>query len=133
MITYHWKNVHIEITKTHVPQRQEDTYGTGRNIFVRNVEVDIWFWNYYVKGLTSLALIKSVLQSFMYNRMGDISAKDFVIDSLQLQKTQKDGKQYLKFELHGIDGSIDKEEYFNYQEVAMLDIALGKALNFLSP
>lgn len=133
MITYHWKNVHIEITKTRVLQRHKDTYGTGRDIFVRNVEVDIWFWNYYVKGLTRLALIKSVLQSFMYNRMGDILVKDFVIDSLRLQKTQKDGKQYLKFELCEIDGSVDKEEYFNYQEVVMLDIALGKALNFLSP
>ncbi|MBN2569406.1 MAG: hypothetical protein JXB42_08250 [Deltaproteobacteria bacterium] len=133
MITYHWKNVHIEITETRILQRHEDKYGTGRDIFVRNVEVGIWFWKYYVKGLTRLVFIKSVLQAFLHNRMGDIPAEDFVIEFLRLKRTQKDGKQFVKFELCGIDGSIDEEEYFNYQEVAMLDIALGKALNFLSP
>jgi len=133
MITYHWKNVHIEITETRVLQRKEDRYGTGRDIFVRNVEVGIWFWKYYVNGLTRLAFIKSVLQAFLYNRMGDIPAEDFVIEFLRLKRTQKDGKQFVKFELCEIDGSVDKEEYFNYQEVVMLDIALGKALNFLSP
>jgi len=133
MITYHWKNVHIEITKTQVLQRHKDTYGTDRDILVRNVEVGIWFWKYYVQGLTRLVFIKSVLQAFLHNRMGDIPAEDFVIEFLRLKRTQKDGKQFVKFELCGIDGSVDKEEYFNYQEVVMLDIALGKALNFLSP
>ena len=133
MITYHWKNVHIEITKTQVLQRHKDTYGTDRDILVRNVEVGIWFWKYYVQGLTRLVFIKSVLQAFLHNRMGDIPAEDFVIEFLRLKRTQKDGKQFVKFELFEIDGSIDKEEYFNYQEVAMLDIALGKALNFISP
>jgi hypothetical protein len=125
--------VRIEITEARTLQRHKDRYGTGRDICIRNIEVDVWIWNYHIKSLTRLAFIKSVLQSFLYNRMGNIVGKDFVMDCLHFQKTQQHGKQYLKFELYGTDGSIDEEEYFDYREVVMLDIALGKALNFLSP
>ena len=82
--------------------------------------------------------------------MGDIPAKEFVLTErspateddfsfphgsfLYLEKTQKDGKQFLHIQLSnpGI-GALPDEEYFNYQEVVMLDIAISKAINFFSP
>jgi len=46
--------------------------------------------------------------------------------------SKKNNRNYLQISLHK-KGETIKEEYLEGQEVIMLDIALGKALNLLPP
>jgi len=136
MIEYHWKNVHIEIAvKEYMHVRNYPDYGE-RETFTSTVPVNVRFWEYEIKDLTELAFIKSVLQSYIYNRMKSMAKEVFSINlnptkCLAVTETLKDGERYLKIWCEE-DGKILKKEYFNYQEVVMLDTALNKAITCLS-
>lgn len=136
MIEYHYKNVHIEIAvKEYMYVKNYPNYGE-KEVFTSTVPVNVSFWEYEIKGLTELAFIKSVLQSYIYNRMRSMAKKVFSINlnptkCLAVTETLKDGERYLKIWSEE-DGKILKKEYFNYQEVVMLDTALNKAITCLS-
>ena len=136
MIEYHYKNVHIEIAvKEHIHVKSYPNYGE-RETFTSTVPVNVRFWEYEIKGLTELSFIKSVLQSYIYNRMRSMAKEIFSINlnptkCLAVTETLKDGERYLKIWCEE-NGKILKKEYFNYQEVVMLDIAINKAITCLS-
>jgi len=136
MIEYHWKNVHIEIAvKEYMHVKKYSGYGE-RETFTSTVPVNIRFWEYEINSLTELAFVKSVLQSYIYNRMRSMTKKVFSINlnptkHLHMKEGVKDGERYLKIWCEE-DGKILKKEYFNYQEVVMLDIAMNKAITCLS-
>ncbi|MBW2562215.1 MAG: hypothetical protein JRE40_15355, partial [Deltaproteobacteria bacterium] len=136
MIEYHYKNVHIEIAvKEYVYVKNYPNYGE-RETFTSTVPVNVKFWTYEIKDLTELAFIKSVLQSYIYNRMRSMAVKVFKINlnptrCLSVTETLKDGERYLKIWCEE-DRKILKRESFNYQEVVMLDTALNKAITCLS-
>ena len=136
MIEYHWKNVHIEIAvKEYMYVKNYPDYGE-RETFTSTIPVNVRFWEYEIKDLTELAFIKSVLQSYIYNRMRSMAKEVFSISlnptkCLAVTETLKDGERYLKIWCEE-DGKILKKEYFNYQEAVMLDTALNKARTCLS-
>lgn len=136
MIEYHWKNVHIEIAvKEYIYVKNYPDYGE-RETFASTVPVNVRFWEYEVNDLTTLSFIKSVLQSYLYNRIRSMGEKVFSIKldptkHLHMKENVKDGKRHLKIWCEE-NGKTLKKEYFNYQEVVMLDIAMNKAIDCLS-
>ena len=135
MIEYHYKNVHIEIaTRQYTYAKKYPDYGE-RDTFICSIPVNVMFWDCEVKGLTELSFIKSVLESYLHNRLDNMSKKVFTINLnpdglLNLEGVTMDKEKYLSISC--LNGKKVRKELYNYQEVAMLDIALNKAITSLS-
>jgi hypothetical protein len=127
----------------------KDGGGHSRIRFDREVTVDVSFWDYDFQDgdLYELAFVRSILQYFMQAYWKRSSKEGSRIElakvlsrndrngkqeSLCFAARQKDNRNYLQISLVK-KGEAVKEEYLEGQEVIMLDIALGKALNLLTP
>ena len=135
MIEYHYKNVHIEIaSRQYTYAKKYPDYGE-RETFICSIPVNVLFWDCAVTGLTELAFIKSVLESYLHNRFARMSRKVFTVNlnsagSLNLEGTTLNKEEYLSISY--LNGKKAGKELYNYQEVAMLNIALNKAIDSLS-
>jgi len=116
--------------------------------FERKMEIRVMFWELIILGnLQDLSLIKSSLTYFMqgyWKRSGkEVSKIDLVTNiikyyphgyiwSLHFSTGQKNKKIFLHVSLEK-DGLAQHDVYLDGQQVLMLDVAIGKALYFLSP
>ena len=116
--------------------------------FERKMEIRVMFWELVILGnLQDLSLIKSSLTYFMqgyWKRSGkEVSKIDLVTNiikyhphgyiwRLHFSTGQKNKKNFLHVSLEK-DGLAQHDVYLDGQQVLMLDVAIGKALYFLSP
>ena len=138
MLLYSWEGVRIEIYQL-----------TGRRdkVFYRENKVSASILGYEFEDMTDFMFVQSVLQTFLRGAMGECQSKVFKIKqakspakNLCFQKTQNQGKQFLKIWVERRDGVQDDDEpgepyekYYDIQNVAMLEAALRKAISFLDP
>jgi len=149
MVEFEFKGISIS-SSVHMDERvYKDAGGHSRTRFDREVSVDVRFWNFDLRrgDLSQLAFIKSVLQYFMqayWKRSTKEGSRIELAKSLARKDNkgnhetlcfvarQKDKRNYLQITLTK-KGETVKEEYLDGQEVIMLDVALGKAINLLTP
>jgi hypothetical protein len=127
----------------------KDAGGHKRTRFDREVSLYVSFWDFDLQdgNLYELAFIRSILHYFMQaywkrsSKEGSrielakvLSRKDYKGEhkALCFVAKQKDKKNYLQI-YHTKKGETVKEVYLDGQEVIILDIALGKAINLLTP
>ena len=149
MVRFEFKGISIS-SSFHMDERiYKDAGGHRRTRFDREVSVNVRFWDYDFRhgDLYELAFVRSILHYFMqayWKRSSkDGSRIEFAKclsrrdhkgnqEALCFVARQKDGRNYLQISLVK-KGETVKEEYLDGQEVIMLDIALGKAINLLTP
>ena len=147
MVRFDFRGITISASVYMIERSYKDS-GRSRIRFDRDVTVDVSFWDYDFRDgdLYELTFVKSILQYFMQafwkrsSKQGSRIELDKIIshkdhhgqqETLCFVARQKDKKNYLHISL--VKGETVKEEYLDGQEVIMLDIALGKAINLLTP
>jgi hypothetical protein len=148
MLEFELHDIKVEIMTEleHHEYTDENRYKHSR--FERKTKIRLLFWGFFVWGnLQDLALIKSSLSYFMqgyWKRSGKEASKidlataislppiDGKFRTVNFAARQKYKKNFLHVSLEK-DGLIQHELYLDGQQVLMLDVAIGKALSFLSP
>ena len=148
-LEFNFKGITISVSVNVHEKGYKDGGGHSRIRFYREVTVDVSFWDYDFRDgdLYELAFVRSILHYFMQaywkrsSKEGSrielakvLSRKDHngKQEALCFAARQKDKRNYLQISLVK-KGETIKEEYLDGQEVIMLDIALGKAINLLAP
>ena len=147
MVDFEFKGIHVNATGELERFDYKDANNRGQTRFNRNMVVTVWFWDFViVNDLYELAMVKSTLNYFMqayWKRSSKAGSKielatalfrddDFHPQSLNMIARQKNGIQSLEISV-AVNGILAGEVYLSAQEVIMLDIAIGKAINLLSP
>ena len=147
MIYFEFKGICVHATVEVTRREFRDSGGHFLNRFDRNTCVRVSFWDFLIENdLYQLAMVKSTLSYFMqsyWKRSSKAGSKielataimhddDFNLQSLNLIARQKNGIQSLEVSVADA-GTPAGETYLSAREVIMLDIAIGKAINLLSP
>lgn len=148
MIGFYHKGIRIEST-IETTQRYYDHKRDGKRVLLdKNIEVAVNFWEFSIENgnLTELALIKSNLQFYIHCFWKRSSRSGF---NLKLEKSiehmtsngpltlsfiaREKNKQLSLYIFLMKSGKVIEEIYLDVQEVMMLDIAINKAINMLTP
>lgn len=148
MVEFNLKGISVKAIVEISRHDYKDASCRYRTRFDREVRVEADFWGFSIAGnLSELSFIKSTLSFFMQAYWKRTRKEGAKIDltkslhhnapngkrqSLAFVARQKANEQYLHICLHQ-DGNKGGECYLDGQEVIMLDIALGKAINLLAP
>lgn len=147
MIEFNFKGISVSATVEMERYDYRDNGGHYKTRFNRNTLVKANFWGFVIDNdLYELAMVKSSLNYFMqayWKRSSKAGSKIELVtvlkrnnggnpQALYLVARQKDGIQSLEISLVE-KGAPAGKIYLNGQEVIMLDIAIGKAINLLSP
>ena len=147
MVDFEFKGIRVNATGKLERYDYKDAGNRGQTRFNRNMVVTVGFWDFViVNDLYELAMVKSTLSYFMqayWKRSSKAGSKielamvlfhddDFNPQALNMIARQKNGIQSLEISVAD-NGMPAGEVYLSGQEVIMLDIAIGKAINLLSP
>ena len=147
MIDFEFKGICVNATAEISWRELKDSGGPHVNRFDRTTRVKVSFWDFVIfNDLFELAMVKSTLSYFMqayWKRSSKAGSKielataffhddDFNSQALNMIARQKNGIQSLEISVAD-NGMPAGEVYLSAQEVIMLDIAIGKAINLLSP
>lgn len=149
MINFDYKGIRIEATADNQQINYKDAGNRHRTRFEREVMVFIHFWDFTIwnGNLQEMAFVKSCLQYFMQGYWKRATKEGSRIDlakalhqedakegrlSLYFVARQKNKTHYLQICLQRAGKTVN-ELYIDGQEVIMLDIALSKAINLLTP
>lgn len=149
MINFDFKGIRIEATADNQQVDYKDAGNRPRTRFVRDVRVLVHFWDFVIwnGNLQELAFVKSCLQYFLQGYWKRATKEGCKIDlakalhqevaregrlSLYFVARQKDKKHYLQICLQRAGKTVN-EIYMDGQEAIMLDIALAKAINLMTP
>ncbi len=147
MIDFEFKGICVNATAEITWRELKDSGGHNMNRFDRNNSIKVSFWDFVIyNDLYELAMVKSTLSYFMqayWKRSSKAGSKielatvlfhddDFNPQALNMIAKQKNGIQSLGISVAD-NGMPAGEVYLSAQEVIMLDIAIGKAINLLSP
>ena len=147
MIEFNFKGISISATVEMERYDYRDNGGHYKTRFNRNTLVKANFWGFVIDNdLYELAMVKSSLNYFMqayWKRSSKAGSKIELVtmlkrynggnqQALYLVARQKDGIHSLEISLVEKGAPVGKI-YLNGQEVIMLDIAIGKAINLLTP
>ena len=147
MIDFNFKGISVSATVEMERYDYRDKGGHYKTRFNRNTLVKADFWGFVVDNdLTELATVKSTLNYFMqayWKRSSKAGSKIELASvlkhdygahpqSLFLVARQKNGIHYLEISLSEKSKTANNI-YLSGQEVIMLDIAIGKAINLLTP
>jgi len=148
MLDFELDGIRIKISGEMEYFEYKDARSQVRTRFERKVNIHVQFWDCIILGnLQNFSLIKSSLLYFMqgyWKRSGkEASRIDLATEiyrhhphgdaqTLHFAARQKNKKNFLHISLESND-SIVNEVYLDGQKVLMLDIAIGKALYFLTP
>jgi len=144
MMEFNFKGIKVEATAEMSSKIYKNAMSEKRTRLEKNVIVTVQFWDFIILNgdLLELAFIKSTLQYFMqcfWKRMSKDGSKIelgkellHATQSLHFEARQKNKEHFLY--VYMLErGNLSKEVYLDAQEVLMLDIAIGKAINWLSP
>ncbi len=147
MIEFNFKGISVSATVEMERYDYRDNGGHYKTRFNRNTLVKANFWGFAIDNdLYELATVKSSLNYFMqayWKRSSKAGSKIELVtvlkrnnggnpQALYLVARQKDGIHSLEISLVE-KGAPTGKIYLNGQEVIMLDIAIGKAINLLTP
>lgn len=147
MIEFNFKGISVSATVEMERYDYRDNGGHYKTRFNRNTLVKASFWGFAIDNdLYELATVKSSLNYFMqayWKRSSKAGSKIELVTALKRNKggnpqalylvaRQKDGIHSLEISLVE-KGAPTGKIYLNGQEVIMLDIAIGKAINLLTP
>ncbi|MDD2366090.1 MAG: hypothetical protein PHN84_07995 [Desulfuromonadaceae bacterium] len=147
MVDFEFKGIKVEVTVEIQRHECRDSRGHYKSHFSRNANVTADFWDFVIfNDLYELATVKSTLNYFMqayWKRSSKAGSKIELASalkhdygehpqSLYLVARQKNGIHYLEISLTE-NGKTANNIYLSGQEVIMLDIAIGKAINLLTP
>jgi len=147
MVDFEFKGIRVNATGELERYDYKDAGNRGQTRFNRNMVVTVGFWDFViVNDLYELAMVKSTLSYFMqayWKRSSKTGSKielatvlfhddEFNPQALNMIARQKNGIQSLEISVAD-NGMPAGEVYLSAQEVIMLDIAIGKAINLLSP
>ncbi len=147
MIDFNFKGISVSATVEMERYDYRDKGGHYKTRFNRNTLVTANFWGFVIDNdLYELAMVKSSLNYFIqayWKRSSKAGSKielateifrgdGYNARSLTLVARQKNGVQSLEVSVAN-DGTIAGNAYLSALEVIMLDIAIGKAINLLSP
>ena len=147
MVDFEFKGICVNATAEISWRELKDSGRHHVNRFDRNTSVKVSFWDFVIfNDLSELATVKSTLNYFMqayWKRSSKSGSKielatvlfhddDFNPQALNMIARQKNGIQSLEISVAD-NGMPAGEVYLSAQEVIMLDIAIGKAINLLSP
>ena len=149
VINFDFKGIRIQAAVENQQVDYKDAGNRNRTRFERDVRVSVHFWDFTIwnGNLQKLAFMKSCLQYFMqgYWRrspkecnkidLAKVIVQEDTINGhlfLHFVARQKDKKNYLQICLQRAGKTVN-EIYIDGQEAIMLDIALGKAINLLTP
>jgi hypothetical protein len=148
MLEFKMDGIKVEIEAELERHEYTDSNRYKHSRFERKMEIRVMFWELIILGnLQDLSLIKSSLTYFMqgyWKRSGkEVSKIDLVTNiikyhphgyiwRLHFSTGQKNKKNFLHVSLEK-DGLAQHDVYLDGQQVLMLDVAIGKALSFLSP
>ena len=147
MVDFEFNGICVNATAEISWRELKDSGGHHVNRFDRNTNVKVSFWDFVIfNDLFELAMVKSTLSYFMqayWKRSSKAGSKielatvlfhddDFNPQALNMIAKQKNGIQSLEVSVAD-NGILSGEVYLSAQEVIMLDIAIGKAINLLSP
>jgi hypothetical protein len=147
MVNFEFKDIRVEVTVNMERHDYKDTTGHYRSHYRREAVVNVNFWDFVIcNNLYELALVKSTLNYFMqayWKRSSKQGTKielstslehgDFLtLQILNLIAKQKNNVYSLEVSLTN-NGQLLAPIYLSAQEVIMLDIAISKAINFLTP
>jgi len=148
MLEFTLHGIRIEITVEMERHDYKDANNRGRTRFERQVNISVRFWELLLTGnLQELSLLKSSLIYFMQRYWKRSGKEGGRIDlakrltkkypnggkhALYLMARQKNKNNFLQVYLERNDEIIN-EVYLDGQEVLMLDQAIGKAIQLLTP
>lgn len=151
MIEFRYNGIEIEVYNRPEAQEYEVAENKTRIRHSRNAFVFVKFWDFVIKdgNLYELAFVKSVCSFFMQaywkrstkdgNRINlsetlkhEIAGGKYASCVLNFNARQKDKIIYLHI-CQKNDEEVAGEIYLTGREVIMLDIAVGKAINMLTP
>ena len=147
MIEFNFKGISVSATVEMERYDYRDNGGHYKTRFNRNTLVKANFWGFVIDNdLYELAMVKSTLSYFMqayWKRSSKAGSKnelatalfhddDYNPQALNIIARQKNGIQSLEVSVAD-NGMPAGEVYLSAREVIMLDIAIGKAINLLSP
>ncbi len=149
MIDFNFKGISISAVVQMEQSSYKDAGGHNRSRFDKDVTVSVQFWDFFLQhgNLSELAFVKATLNYFMqayWKRSSKQGAKIELVkvlhrkdyrgnqESLCFVARQKNMHNYLHI-AHVKKAETVNEVYLDGQEVIMLDIAMGKAINLLTP
>lgn len=148
MIDFEVMGIVITVTTTSQSEAFKDATHTTRHRFVKETSVNANFLGFSrtEQNFTDLITIKSVLQYWInsywmrggknsdlircrttLNYSSNYDSVDLILKGTQIQGTKQ---------LHIcclVNGTLHEEAYLDCRQVIQLDIALGKAINFIRP
>lgn len=147
MIEFNFKGISVSATVEMKRYDYRDNGGHYKTRFNRNTLVKANFWGFVIDNdLYELATVKSTLNYFMqayWKRSSKAGSKIELATSLKCNNGGNPQGLYLvarqKHGIHSLEISLIEKGtpagkiYLSAQEVIMLDIAIGKAINLLSP
>ena len=147
MLEFKMDGIKVEIEAELKRHEYTDSNYQKHSRFERKMEIRVMFWEFIISGnLQDLSLIKSSLTYFMqgyWKRSGAEASRiglntnifeyhsDYVWN-LNFSDRQKGKKSSLRVYLEK-NGLMQHEMYLDGQQVLMLDVAISKALYFVSP
>lgn len=149
MIEFFFKGIRVSALENMERRTYKDAGGRSRTRFDREVSVSVRFWDFMLMegDLQELAFVKATLSYFMQAYWKRSSKQGSRIElekglrhlenasndeELLFKARQKDRNNYLQI-AHVRNGMPLDEVYLDGQEVIMLDIAIQKAINLLTP
>lgn len=149
MVNFDFKGISISAEVRMEQSNFKDAGGHSRSRFDKDVAVSVKFWDFILQhgDLYELAFVKATLSYFMqayWKRSSKQGAKIELVkvlhrkdyhgnqQSLCFVARQKDRRNYLHITQVKKAETVN-EVYLDGQEVIMLDIAIGKAINLLTP
>ena len=147
MVEFEFKGIKIEATVEMERYDFRDNSGHYKTRFNRKTDVMVRFWNFAIyDDLYELAMVKSTLNYFIqafWKRSTKQGTKIELATSLEHNDCASQRSLNLiakqKNHIHSLEisltenGSLSAGVYLSAQEVIMLDIAIGKAINLLTP
>lgn len=147
MIDFNLKGISVSATVEMERYDYRDNGGHYKTRFNRNTLVTANFWGFVIDNdLSELAMVKSTLNYFMqayWKRSSKSGSKIELATALKHNNGGNPQMLYLvarqKAGIHSLEISLVEKGapagkiYLNGQEVIMLDIAIGKAINLLTP
>lgn len=147
MVDFEFKGIKVEVTVEIQRHESRDSGGRYKSHFSRNANVMAKFWDFVIyNDFYELAMVKSSLNYFMqayWKRSSKAGSKIELATALKHDYGVQQQSLYLvarqKNSIHSLEislienGKTANNIYLSGQEVIMLDIAIGKAINLLTP
>lgn len=149
MISFEYRGIRVQATIEEKLREYNDPRRGRSKKLERYTDISVDFWDYAIRQerFTQLAFIKSIFQYYMQcywkrsSKQGNKIYLNKAIKQMDLYKgevmlsfaAKQKNSQYSLMLSVAHNGQVQREVYFDTQEVIMLYDAISKAINLLGP